>query len=187
METDFLISRSDFVQRSRRRNLRGFERLRANGVTDEDIEHLRWQLFMNQEDDPALLPQPGEDTHDTEERWLRMYNIAVPGLALNQSHPQGERRVQRQPDHANNRDDDDRGAAPPPFFANLPEPPDYDEEGSYMDMFVGMLMGFTLGLIILLWIRSTPSSTSGWTRKKKFGILAGIGCNISFGIIRLSK
>jgi hypothetical protein len=161
------------VQRPRRQNLRGFERLRAGGVSDEDIEHLRWQLFLNQEDDPSLLPREGvEDAHDVEERWLRMYNVAVPGVVG----------AQQQPRQANAAPD-----PPAPVIPNAVDPTERDDEGSYTDMFVGMIMGFTLGLIILLWMRTTPSSTSGWTRKKKFGIMAGIGCNISFGLIRLSK
>eukprot|EP01100_Stratorugosa_tubuloviscum_P001369 TRINITY_DN1308_c1_g1_i1.p1 TRINITY_DN1308_c1_g1~~TRINITY_DN1308_c1_g1_i1.p1 ORF type:complete len:293 (-),score=94.21 TRINITY_DN1308_c1_g1_i1:813-1610(-) len=55
-------------------------------------------------------------------------------------------------------------------------------EGSYQDLFYGMIMGFLLGLIAIFWI-----TDSSLTRRAKFGILAGIGCNLSFGLIRLTK
>lgn len=156
---------------------RGFERLRASGVSDEDIDHLRWQLFLNQEEDPSLAPAAGEDLHDVEERWMRAYNVMVqgaPNAGQQNAAPGAAAGVPA-------------AATAAPVIPNSVDPTLYDEEGTFYDLVFGMILGFTLGLIILLWVRSTPSSVSGWTRKKKFGILAGVGCNISFGLIRLSK
>jgi len=53
------------------------------------------------------------------------------------------------------------------------------EEGTYEDLVYGMLMGFWLGLIMLFFLFD-----SSLPRKTKYGILAGIGCNLSFGILR---
>lgn len=55
-------------------------------------------------------------------------------------------------------------------------------EGTYKDLLIGMVMGFLLGLITLFWLYD-----AALPRKTKYGILAGIGCNISFGIIRISQ
>ncbi len=57
-----------------------------------------------------------------------------------------------------------------------------DETASYgtnEDMFKGMVMGFLLGLIMLLWLpdRSLPLRT-------KFGIIAGIGVSVGFGLLK---
>jgi hypothetical protein len=54
-------------------------------------------------------------------------------------------------------------------------------EGTTLDLFVGLVLGFTLGLLLmfLLWDGSL-------TRKAKFGFLAGLAFNISFALIRLT-
>jgi len=57
-----------------------------------------------------------------------------------------------------------------------------DTIGTYNDLFWGMVMGFSLGFIMLFWIFDTSLP-----RRTKYGILAGVGCNISFGLIRLTR
>jgi len=55
-------------------------------------------------------------------------------------------------------------------------------EGSAAQLFSGMLAGFVLGLAALFWLWD-----SSLTRQGKFGLLTGLGLNLSFGLIRLSS
>eukprot|EP01097_Dermamoeba_algensis_P011391 TRINITY_DN881_c0_g4_i1.p1 TRINITY_DN881_c0_g4~~TRINITY_DN881_c0_g4_i1.p1 ORF type:complete len:233 (+),score=40.94 TRINITY_DN881_c0_g4_i1:39-701(+) len=55
-------------------------------------------------------------------------------------------------------------------------------EGSYEDLFLGMVMGFLLGFIVVffLWDKSL-------SRRTKFGIVAGVGCNVSFSLFAVEQ
>eukprot|EP00741_Cyanophora_paradoxa_P014687 tig00020816_g14165.t1 len=84
---------------------------------------------------------------------------------------------------------------PAAFQARLQE--ERSAEGSNLDMLFGIVLGFILGtpnaggvpwsrrpdrgcgLIMLFWLWEVR------TRKQKLGILAGIGCNVSFGLLKM--
>mmetsp|Transcript_5553 Transcript_5553/g.8614 ORF Transcript_5553/g.8614 Transcript_5553/m.8614 type:complete len:223 (+) Transcript_5553:85-753(+) len=53
-------------------------------------------------------------------------------------------------------------------------------EGDNSDLLWGITTGFLLGIIMVFWLfeRALP-------RKQKIGIIAGIGCNLSFGLLRM--
>uniref|UniRef100_A0A7S0F1F3 Ubiquitin-like domain-containing protein n=1 Tax=Hanusia phi TaxID=3032 RepID=A0A7S0F1F3_9CRYP len=53
-------------------------------------------------------------------------------------------------------------------------------EGTQADMMLGLVMGFIFGIIMLFWIWER-----GIPRRQKLGILCGIGCNLTMGMIRL--
>lgn len=53
-------------------------------------------------------------------------------------------------------------------------------EGSQADMLLGLVMGFVFGIIMLFWIWER-----GIPRRQKLGILCGIACNLTMGMIRL--
>eukprot|EP00898_Chlorokybus_atmophyticus_P003047 jgi/Chlat1/3743/Chrsp259S03888 len=55
-----------------------------------------------------------------------------------------------------------------------------DREGTNTDMLLGIVMGFLLGIIMMLWLieRGVP-------QRLKVGILVGVGCNLSFAMLRL--
>lgn len=146
---------------------RGFDRLRRSGVSEEVIEHLRWQLFLNFQEDPTHLgTSPTNDPRDLEEQWLNANSSAsvLRNFGITNTDQSGQQNAstwQVSP------------AAPGPGSSS---------EGEFTDIFVGMVVGFVLGLVALLWLR-----TGSRSRRLTFGILAGIACNISFGLIRLSK
>eukprot|EP01089_Gocevia_fonbrunei_P010006 TRINITY_DN224_c0_g1_i1.p1 TRINITY_DN224_c0_g1~~TRINITY_DN224_c0_g1_i1.p1 ORF type:complete len:280 (-),score=31.34 TRINITY_DN224_c0_g1_i1:209-1048(-) len=56
------------------------------------------------------------------------------------------------------------------------------EDGTLLDLFYGMVLGFLLSFIMLFWL-----SDDSLTRRTRFGILAGLGCNLAFGLIQLTK
>lgn len=62
-----------------------------------------------------------------------------------------------------------------------PQHQQLEQEGSTLDLYVGMLLGFLLGLIMLfVWVEDNKITT-----KRKCGILIGLGCNLSFSILKL--
>ncbi|KAI8854421.1 DUF2407 C-terminal domain-containing protein [Chytridium lagenaria] len=54
-----------------------------------------------------------------------------------------------------------------------------EEEGSNMDVLIGLLAGFFMGVLVLFWIKEH----SLFTRRQQMGIIAGLLLNISFGIL----
>ena len=53
-------------------------------------------------------------------------------------------------------------------------------EGTQADMLLGLVMGFVFGVIMLFWIWER-----GIPRRQKLGILCGIACNLTMGMVRL--
>lgn len=62
-----------------------------------------------------------------------------------------------------------------------PQQQQQTEEGTYYDLIGGMLMGFLLGFLMLL-VLFEDIQMKG---KRKCGILVGIGCNLSFCLLKL--
>jgi hypothetical protein len=54
-------------------------------------------------------------------------------------------------------------------------------QGTLHDLYFGLIFGFFLGLIALIWMLEKSSP-----RKLKYGIFSGILINFAFSIIRLS-
>eukprot|EP00002_Diphylleia_rotans_P036523 TRINITY_DN8056_c0_g1_i2.p1 TRINITY_DN8056_c0_g1~~TRINITY_DN8056_c0_g1_i2.p1 ORF type:complete len:293 (+),score=60.36 TRINITY_DN8056_c0_g1_i2:52-930(+) len=53
-------------------------------------------------------------------------------------------------------------------------------EGTYNDMFLGMCIGFVFGILIIPFVNEPFVN-----RRQRIGIIAGLGCNVSFGLLRL--
>jgi len=68
-----------------------------------------------------------------------------------------------------------------PHFGYEWEQEDASVETPSCDIFIGLAMGFLLGLIVLFWLwdRNIP-------RQTKLGIIAGVGLNVIFGLIKIS-
>eukprot|EP00743_Colponemidia_sp_Colp-15_P004942 GILK01005327.1.p1 GENE.GILK01005327.1~~GILK01005327.1.p1 ORF type:complete len:274 (-),score=26.54 GILK01005327.1:198-1019(-) len=134
---------------------RGFDQFREAGVPAPEIELMRLQFYrqldLSAQNATASTPSSAEPTPS---RRLRMEEEWLNGnmrdLAASQS------RLQLEEEY----NDDPR-------------------EGSTADMIWGMLMGFVLGVIMLLWVFE-----SGTPRKQKLGIFLGAACNVSLNLLR---
>ncbi|KAI8807172.1 DUF2407 C-terminal domain-containing protein [Cladochytrium replicatum] len=60
--------------------------------------------------------------------------------------------------------------------------PEWEQEGTLSDMLAGLLFGFFMGILVLLWMKEQGI----FNRRQQAGILAGFLINISFGILRFS-
>lgn len=56
-------------------------------------------------------------------------------------------------------------------------------EGSLRDMFLGMVLGFLLSFTILFFWALDPNHS----RRYKFGVVAGVGCNLALGFVHFAK
>ncbi|KAJ3102289.1 hypothetical protein HDU97_000646 [Phlyctochytrium planicorne] len=56
-----------------------------------------------------------------------------------------------------------------------------ESEGSMVDVVIGVMAGFFLGVLVLFWIKEQGF----FTRRQQMGIIAGLFLNISYGILRM--
>eukprot|EP01119_Soliformovum_irregulare_P009431 TRINITY_DN22740_c0_g1_i1.p1 TRINITY_DN22740_c0_g1~~TRINITY_DN22740_c0_g1_i1.p1 ORF type:complete len:240 (-),score=11.12 TRINITY_DN22740_c0_g1_i1:21-740(-) len=145
-------------ERSNSHEIVGFERLRGLGFTDDDIQQVRLQFhahrmansgFLNTNNDARYLQQ-------LEEEWMSENPVLANGSPNNANAPVN---ITLDMTTQNNPAEDDDS-----FY------------GSYEDMFKGMVMGFSLGLVILLFFTDGSMNV-----RMKVGIAAGVGC--SFGMM----
>lgn len=135
---------------------RGFDRLRAAGFTDEEVSAIRRQF---REAIRRRIERNGEEEGET-------------------SREEAARLLEEEWLNATGADD------PSPTA-------DYDDEtrrwiatmseGTNNDFLAGIVLGFLLGLIMIVLLLDRNLS-----RKWRIGILAGVGCNLSFGLLRSS-
>eukprot|EP01102_Stenamoeba_stenopodia_P010032 TRINITY_DN2977_c0_g1_i1.p1 TRINITY_DN2977_c0_g1~~TRINITY_DN2977_c0_g1_i1.p1 ORF type:complete len:256 (-),score=34.08 TRINITY_DN2977_c0_g1_i1:214-981(-) len=155
---------SDFVPLEERQAvpeapvLRGLDRLRESGFSEAEIEQFRLQFRASRAHAyGSQLPASGSSDQNLLMIEEQWMEETINASTLARDQAEGNF----------NAYEDSYGSA---------------SEGTYKDLLIGMVMGFLLGLITLFWLYDTALP-----RKTKYGILAGIGCNISFGIIRISQ
>eukprot|EP00164_Ancoracysta_twista_P005595 GFYU01007673.1.p1 GENE.GFYU01007673.1~~GFYU01007673.1.p1 ORF type:complete len:303 (+),score=58.80 GFYU01007673.1:202-1110(+) len=142
--------------------VRGFERLRFSGFSEQEIETLRMQFHRGR----AHNYREGEDLRDIEEEWFTTHG-GIPDMHAAGGQGPGGGAAAGGAGHG--------GMAADGF--------DADEfstaEGGNADMLWGIIMGFLLGPIMLFWLceRAVP-------RRQKLGILAGVGCNVTMSLLR---
>ncbi|KAJ1332169.1 hypothetical protein BSLG_008985 [Batrachochytrium salamandrivorans] len=56
-----------------------------------------------------------------------------------------------------------------------------DTGGTHTDMLIGLMVGFFMGILILLWIKEAHMCN----QRRQLGIITGLTINISFGVLRL--
>ena len=131
----------------------GFDRLRGAGFTEAEITAIRRhfrQVFRREGDE-----ENGEDNEEISDESAR----------------------QLEEDWLNSGQDD--GPAPRLEIRERHIHLLSMREGSNNDFLAGIVLGFLLGLIMVVLLLDRNLS-----RKWRIGILAGVGCNLSFGLLR---
>jgi len=134
--------------------IRGFDRFRYYGFSDVDIQQLRQQFHAHRLMSTGFLGNLSNEPNqllNMEEEWI-------------------------------NSEAGSSGEQPNETVINMP-PSHEDEESEYgtnEDLVKGIVMGFMLGFIMLLFL---PESSL--KMRTKVGIITGLSVSISFGILRL--
>ncbi|KAI8072744.1 DUF2407 C-terminal domain-containing protein [Gongronella butleri] len=130
----------------------GFDRLLEAGFSEQDVNNIRAQFHRMHGDGE----ESSEQARQLEEQWMDNTGETLPDGS--KKNFQKKRR-----DHALTR----------VFFYEA-------VQGTYKEMFVGMIFGFFLGILCLFWLRE-----SVFNRRHQIGITAGILINISFGLLHV--
>eukprot|EP01116_Phalansterium_solitarium_P019694 TRINITY_DN55_c0_g2_i3.p2 TRINITY_DN55_c0_g2~~TRINITY_DN55_c0_g2_i3.p2 ORF type:complete len:299 (+),score=85.46 TRINITY_DN55_c0_g2_i3:97-897(+) len=157
-----------------REELRGFDRLRDYGFAPDEIQAARTQFHQHRMMSNGYLTTTSDarELQELEEQWINQeVAVATPSSAVSVDVP---------------RDAAAASSSHPSLahHAAAAAVEVHDEQqaavGNFEDLFKGMMMGFALGFLMLLWIpdRSLPIRT-------KYGIVAGLGISFTFGFIRL--
>jgi len=139
--------------------LRGFSRLREWGVTDTEIDQLRLQFHTAQLANNGFLHNNLDTNHlmNLEEEWINSSVDSNAGFE--------EQNMSMSTHHRSS-------------FNQFQEESEF---GTYEDLVKGMAMGLILGLIMLLFLPDESLSI-----RTKYGIVAGVGISVGFGLLRLS-
>mmetsp|Transcript_8601 Transcript_8601/g.20316 ORF Transcript_8601/g.20316 Transcript_8601/m.20316 type:complete len:274 (+) Transcript_8601:264-1085(+) len=129
---------------------RGFDRLLHAGFSQGEVDFLRAQFHARRH---LGRPVSEAEAVELEEEWLEQNQEDSGGMNGGMG-IEGARRLDRVMEDV--------------------------AEGTQADMFLGLVMGFVFGIIMLFWIWER-----GIPRRQKLGILCGIGCNLTMGMIRL--
>mmetsp|Transcript_6910 Transcript_6910/g.13683 ORF Transcript_6910/g.13683 Transcript_6910/m.13683 type:complete len:276 (+) Transcript_6910:303-1130(+) len=129
---------------------RGFDRLLQAGFSQAEVDFLRAQFHARR--GHMGRPLTEAEAVELEEEWLEQNQEDSTGMNLGGG--RDARRLDRVMEEV--------------------------AEGTQADMFLGLVMGFVFGIIMLFWIWER-----GIPRRQKLGILCGIGCNLTMGMIRL--
>jgi hypothetical protein len=129
----------------------GFDRLRESGFTEEDIGNIRTQFHRLH--GTSFEGTNTEETRTLEEQWMENTNDTLP-------------------DGSKLYDDKAVIVYNTPLSIAL--------QGTYGEMFLGLTLGFFMGILCLFWFRE-----SIFSRRHQMGIVAGILINVSFGILHV--
>ena len=172
-------------------NRRGFDRLRALGLTEEDVSVVRLTFLPDVQRDMAELAlQPGETEAERllrmEDEWMRQqdpfsaFSQNVRPVILSRLETQLALGRVRAAAAAANRDNGDDG--------------EFDEseqhsgssnnanQGNFLHFMLGVLMGSWLGLFMIVWLMLPNVS-----RKFKTGLLLGLCITVVLDMLRLQE
>lgn len=132
---------------------RGFDRLRESGFSDEDVAFIRNQFYSTRQQLLAQVQQrliSTEQLHQMEEQWMSE-DMAHHGAQASQDQQQQENEVI---DVRNGSQYQDQDQEDGDLLAS-------SSDGNSYHMFAGVLLGFVLGIIMIIWVCSVGNQCCG--------------------------
>lgn len=143
-------------------NSRGFDRLIEMGFSPQEVREARLQFYLSNIQN--RLQNAQNNNIDNSNNNIDL--IGIEDQWIDSQLPPQQETIEMENSQTQNQQQ------------NFLQINDSIPEGTLYDLFFGILLGFLLSFIVLIWISDPKLSL-----KLKFGILAGIVCNAFFGLL----